>query len=197
MKELFERGTTGPWTTAGLDVQYKVEREMDRVFLSFQCTASESDWWYNFQFAKVLYKDSTYPFWCHQGFAALYHSVRDSVLADIKAQVTAGARFLTILGYSQGGALATLAHEDCGWHWPLLETTTYVFGSPRVLAVCPAVVTARFTHLSRYEVRGDPVPLAPPVIWGYRHVGNGIQIGPWSFPWFDKHDPINYQRGLP
>jgi len=197
MKELFAKCLTGPWVQSGDDVHYRLERDADHLTLVFPGTWDKHGWWHNFDFAVTLYKDMKVPFMAHKGFAALYHSIRDKIMGRIGDEVNNGAKYLLILGYSQGGALATLAHEDAGFRFNGLAVSTVSFASPKVLWLPPNQIKERFKFLTRYSTWGDPVPMVPPAIMGYTHVGTGNAVGPLSLFWPWNHEPDYYERSLP
>ena len=191
MKELFKKATHGPWITSGLDVQYRIEMEGVHASLFFQQTVSKSDWMLNF--ATVPYKDMAKKWSAHTGFVKLYKSVADEIadrLAVLKPES------LLVSGFSQGAALATLAHEDMGFRFPDLDVETVVFGSPRVLWFPTPGIAKRWLSLTRYYTMGDPVTGLPPWAMGYAHVGQGIAIGPFCWPPMTGHDPAKYAKYL-
>jgi hypothetical protein len=193
MKELFAKCLNGPWVKSGDDVHYRLEREADRITLAFPGTWDEHGWWHNFDFAVTLYKGMKVPFMVHKGFASMYHSVRDEIMGRIGDEVNRGARFLVILGYSQGGALAALAHEDAGFRFNGLDVSSVSFAAPKVLFAPRQEIKDRFKFLTRYAAWGDPVPMVPP--W-FTHVGVGKMIGPFSAFWPWNHEPDYYARHL-
>lgn len=197
MKELFAKCLKGPWTKSGDDVRYRLEKDNNTLTLVFPGTWNDYGWQRDFQFAVVLYKGMKIPFLVHKGFASMWHSIRDEIMGRIQDEVNNGAKRLIVLGYSQGGALATLAHEDAGFRFNGLDVSTFSFASPRVLCFPPKEIRERFATLTRFAVWGDPVPMAPPPIMGYTHVGSGIMIGPFSLFWPWNHKPEFYERGLP
>lgn len=194
MRELFERVTHGPWTTSGLDVQYRLERDSDKLTLLFQCTSSKGDWYYNFLFFKTLYKDMAIPMYVHTGFAKLWHSVRDEIMDKLKAEAVLGAIHLTIVGYSQGAALATLAHEDVGFQLPGLTCVTIGFGAPRVIWMPSKAIKTRFASYTRATVRGDIVTMLPPPFYG--HIGKEALYGTPHLPSAERHRPGEYRLYL-
>jgi triacylglycerol lipase len=212
MKELFEKTDSGPWVTSGRDVQYRIERSGNNLFLCFQRTVSKGDWGYNFKFLpdifgvifgslanlfpKHPYKRMPVLWFAHRGFVLLWQSVRDEVIAAVSKHFDTGATSIVVLGYSQGAALATLAHEDIRISIPHLPLLTYAFASPRVLWLPAKKIRERFSNLSHYSVRGDIVTMVPFVWMGFRHVGTGVKIGPPAFPSARHHYPDQYLEYL-
>lgn len=194
MRDLFDRVTQGPWTTSGLDVQYRLERVGDKLWLFFECTSSKGDWFFNFLFFRTLYKDMEIPMRVHRGFARLWHSVRDEIMDKLASEVALGASHLTIVGYSQGAALATLAHEDVGFQLPGLSCVTVGFGAPKVLWWPSKKIRERFRGLIRATVRGDIVTMVPPPL--YSHVGTEQLYGTPHAPSPSRHEPDEYRLYL-
>lgn len=191
ISEIFDRAVKGPWSTGGLDVQYRVEMTEDEAFLFFQGSVSMSDWIYNGMVEP--YRDMEHPWKAHKGFVLLYKSIADMVANLLKV---APVGRLTVAGYSQGAALATLAHEDMKYRNPGWTVRTFAFGSPRVLWCPDGHVQALFGDIQRYSLRGDPVPMLPPAIIGYRHVGEENMIGPVAFTFPTNHNVGKYREAL-
>jgi triacylglycerol lipase len=179
---------------AGDGVHFRLVKDGTKVTLVFPGTWDEHGWWHNFDIAVLPYRDMKTPFRVHRGFLKLWKSARDQIMGTIAAM--AGSE-ITILGYSQGAALATLAHEDVGFQYPSMYCTTMAFASPRVLWAPPSSIRARFVGLTRYTVRGDIVTEVPPAFMGYSHIGADVKLGPPAFPWWTHHMPSEYERSLP
>lgn len=130
--EKFETVNRGDWITSGKNVQYKVINSV----LYFQCTQGVSDWKQNFRFSDEAYSGVS-SFRAHKGFIELWQSVRHEIEA---------LDFDTIVGYSQGGALAGFAHENY-FHRKGFEPMTYTFGCPRFIHEPSAEISARFSQL--------------------------------------------------
>lgn len=144
------------WITAGEDVQYKV---IDRV-LYFQCSRGASDWRHNFDVARNVYDKSDVRFVMHRGFARLWLSVKPIIeVMD----------FDTIVGYSQGAALAIAAHENY-FHRNGIEPATYTFGCSASIWFPGRQLRARFTRVFNFINPRDIVYYCALVL-GYRHVG--------------------------
>ena len=84
MLKPFQSLQEGPWITSGIDVQYRIECIDNVAHLYFQCTSSDSDWKHNFDFMVKPYKNMKETWFAHRGFVALWHSVRDEILAKLK-----------------------------------------------------------------------------------------------------------------
>ena len=188
-RELFEETIRGPWKTAGLGVQYRVIKNGKHAWLYFRQTASKADWRSNFDAWIEPYKDMPSPWKAHEGFARAWKSARDKIFKAVGNPET-----LTISGYSRGGAIATLAHEDFTFHG--LSVTTYAFGAPRVVWMPSKTVASRFNLLFRIRARGDLVTKLPPWLMGYRHVGSDKPAGIWMPPNPWAHKPEHYMGVL-
>jgi hypothetical protein len=187
---IFTDLNNGGWTTAGLDVQFKVINET----LLFQCSSGASDWRYNFMAAEDVYKDSDIEFIGHKGFNELWESVRH----DIEK-----LSFRRIAGYSQGGALAIRAHENYFHRFGFEPEVSITFGCPPSIKNPSRELSARFSHFVNWHNPRDLVYYAPMLI-GYQHVGSSrmlknIAVRPKnvSIPiWLSNHDPTRYMQNL-
>jgi hypothetical protein len=149
--------TGGDWITGGFDVQYKV---VDRV-LYFQCSHGAHDWKENFKIGHDVYPCTDICFKAHDGFSELWLSVKEEIEK---------LDFDTVVGYSQGAALAGFAHENY-FHRKGIQPTAWVFGCPRFIYKPSPELELRFTNFIRYSNLGDFVTMLPPAILGYKHVG--------------------------
>jgi len=186
---VFDETLHGPWKTAGLDVQYKLDH---RGVLTFQYTTSVSDWLYNFQFWATPYRNMPKRWYAHQGFVALYKSVRDELTPLYKYGLVT-----RIQGFSQGAALAQLAIEDYFFQTGK-SVQGYCFGCPHPFAYIPSKLkpyfSEAFSRTSVYNTRGDIVSMVPP--W-YASYGKKVilQVGK-VYPNTKSHYPDLYREGL-
>lgn len=148
----------------------------DRVlYLSFCGSVSKLDWLQNFSFWKVPYKDMPVKWRAHAGFVTKWKSIRDNVLALLALDVVDE---IQIRGYSQGAAVALLAHEDMAFHYPMKKVESWLFGCPRVFARrIPGVLIDRCHGVTRVTNGGDIVTGVPPWWMWYIHMGAEIRIG--------------------
>ena len=189
--EAFRAVRRGPWVTVGDDIQYRFEPgPISRLY--FQCSASERDWWNNFDFPAVPYRDTPVPWLIHRGFKRVWKSGEKEILPLIL-----GAKNLEIYGYSHGGPLASLSHETYFFHKGYYPHTT-TFGSPQFLWFWNyGSVYNRFEGVRNIQVNGDIVGLLPGTLLGYRHVGVVMRMGPERiFPLPRYHTPEAYKREL-
>jgi predicted lipase len=109
----------------------------------------------------------------HLGFLEAYKSVRDAVLAGVKA--TPHKRVICI-GHSLGGALATLSALDITFSIPGKEVHLYTYGSPKVgNADFADVFNKIIPNTFRFVNSADIVPSVPP--GDFAHVGKSFQLG--------------------
>ena len=186
LKDFFREITSGRWVTTGLDVQWRLRNGV----LSFQQTVSKVDWFHNFAVWIAPYKNMPVKWYAHAGFVKMWKSAEDEILKACNKEPPT-----IIAGFSQGAALATLAHESIGYKLGI-KPTTLCFGGPKVLWMPPKIIQERFNGLVRYEMHGDPVPYLPPWLFGYRHVGKVNMLGKPTILSVDHHRPQTYEANL-
>lgn len=189
LRELFDEVDGGGWTTAGLDVQFKVTKD---GFLLFQCSKGKSDWRYNFRSANNVYKNSDIEFVGHQGFNELWESVRHEI-----EKLT----FTKIGGYSQGAAIAIRAHENYFHRFGFEPEVSITFGCPPSIKNPSPELSARFSHVVNWHNPRDIVYYTPMLI-GYQHVGQcNVLRSPAKRPsgysilkWISGHSEEEYKQ---
>ena len=201
LAEMFDRvNTDGPWITAGLDVQYRLEILEGKQYLFFQCSKSWSDWMFNFDFPAQPYKDTKKVWFVHQGFLHLWKSVQDQVMGKIDMSIP-----LVIVGYSEGSALGLFAHEDYQFRSGHDPEQTVLFGCPRTIWMSRWVRRERFAHVHRVSGPHDMVTHVPFALWGFRHCGieqrltHTLAPRPRRVPlfqWLSGHCPQEYEQRL-
>jgi len=138
-------------------------------------------WFANFAAWCLPYRNMKRPFLVHAGFMGLYEDVREYLFDEVEKYMDrwvlrnmANSKIpehkIIVTGYSQGAALATIAHEDLFFHG--FDVCGIVFASPRVFIGAPV---KRFKNLHRVAVRGDIVTKVP--AWPYTHVGQHYNFG--------------------
>jgi hypothetical protein len=186
LKELFTNCLEGPWKTAGIDTQYKIQYRT----LYFQGSNSLIDWKSNFDFPAIPYKNQPIKWYAHRGFVWAWKLARQEILMDIEQY-----KVNTIVGYSHGAALATLAHEDLWFNDK--SVITYTFGGPRVVWMPNRKILNRWNGLTRIKVNGDIVTNLPPWLLGYKHIGIEMKTGDKHFiPRIKYHELNNYMKNL-
>lgn len=189
--EAFNLATSGGWTTAGLDVQFKV---VNRV-LCFQCSASDSDWRYNLRAWGNVYDNSDIEFIGHTGFNELWESVRPIIET---------LHFDYIGGYSQGAAIAVRAHENFYHRKGFEPVQTFLFGCPPSIKNPSDVLRKRFSNVINLYNYNDIVFHLPKLI-GYSHVGSLCKLDSYGVckpssvkwaEWLSGHSPKQYRQAL-
>jgi hypothetical protein len=198
---IFNRCIAGPFETEGDGVDYQIVAEpvAGTVWLFFQGTVTARDWANNFDFPIAPYKNMPIRWYAHRGLARMYKSARDVIMARVERaleSIEGAPAQIRVAGYSQGAALAVLAHEDIGYSLPRFPLVTYAFAPPRVVWMLPRSIRGRFSDVRVFWRRGDIVPMVPPWIFGYQHVGGTERIGEWRFPWWRRHLYPEYQQAL-
>ena len=158
----------------------------DTLLISFQKSRQKLDWLHNFCFWKKPYKNMEETFFVHWGFLKKYKAIQAHIHRAIGEFAP---KKILLRGYSQGGALSILCHEDIGWNYPCIDVQTIVFGSPRVFSIFNhRILKERLKNVIRVTYWGDLVTFVPPIIFGYRHYGGAIKIGKKCFfPRPSKH----------
>ena len=114
------------------DGDYAIEREGDTAYLLFEWTDDKMDWKYNLDFPIKPYHDMGIKWRCHRGFLKAWKNVEPYVKGTI---LDSTVKKIIIIGYSQGAAIATFAHEYVWFNRPDLRENGlegYGFGSPQV-----------------------------------------------------------------
>ena len=186
LKEYFENVLCGPWKTAGKDVQYKIEGNV----LYLAGSNSVYDWKTNFNFPAIPYKNMPIRWFAHRGYVKAWKEAREQILKEMLDN-----KVTTIVGYSFGGAIATLVHEDYVFNYGN-NVRTYTFGAPRVLWMSHWINRLRFTTLIRVKVNGDVVTNVPFAWMGFHHIGTLVEYGPKKAPWWTHHMPREYKYYL-
>jgi len=189
--------TSGPWThgNAETDTEYKVKRENEILYITFQGNKSKTDWLMSFAFWP-MYKNMREPWFVHAGFRKKYHSIRDDLLRLVQEEA-ASAVWLT--GVSGGVPMAALAMEDINYHF---NDDIVAFGDgyagPRFLWLPTQRIANRWEDFTLHHVGNDAVTKAPPSIFGYRHAGYIKQYGERKpFRWdFKVHNIEAYRAAI-
>lgn len=131
----------------------------------------------------------------HKGFWEIYQDLHETLWSSIEDYCERCAEKerdpkIVLTGYSQGAAIATIAHEDLFFH--SMDVCGIVFASPRVFVNAPS---SRFKNLHRIEVRGDLITRIP---WlPYKHVGRRCDVGARCWPYrIEKHFQGEYLEQL-
>jgi predicted lipase len=141
-------------------------------------------WALNFFAWKKPYKNMDTVWTVHAGFLSRWDSVKD----EFKKLLTKEVKEITILGLSQGGAIAMLAHEYVKTRMPGITITTRTYGAPRCIGLWGFWrIKERFATVTRIVNRGDIVSSVPPVFFGYTHVGKLDKRGKFTLNFVRAH----------
>jgi predicted lipase len=170
------------WETIGTDTQFRILDLQDEIVIVFCQSNSRKDWRINFAFPKKPYKRMPNPFLVHGGFLQEWKRINDHFirLVDGILQGPGAGKQITITGWSYGGAMATLCHEDLWFNFPQIRDSLRLvtFGSPRVIGWKNfSQVSDRWSRATLYTNGTDIVTMVPPVIFGFRHVRKQTHIG--------------------
>ena len=185
--EFYINALNDPWETIGNNIQYRLDKINHILYL--QGSVEKSDWVYNFDFPVQAYRDADIKWRVHRGFMNAWKTAEEEVL-PLMLQYND----LTIIGYSHGGALACLAHEDYLFY-KQKQPRTIVFGCPRVLwGKDSKKILSRFSNLQNIKNIGDIVTKVPPKWMGYIDAGVVTYIGTSAL--WSGHNPEQYIGGL-
>lgn len=185
------------YKTVGEDVNYAFVEEGSTLYIYFEGSSSTTDWIRNFLFSKKPYKDMEIPYRVHRGFLAAWKEVEDIIIAKVTEQ--SRKRYynsfedvyyfkkeykwkeVIIAGYSHGGALAAFCHECVWFHRPDLREKGlhgYGFEAPRIYAgyKVKKEIASRWDKFTVIRTNNDLVTHCPPLIFGYCHVGDLLQV---------------------
>ena len=169
----------------GENVNYMFQEDGDTLYIYFQPSRGKVDWRHNFAFWKKPYKGMKIPYRVHGGFLECWKYVDDIVIEKVTEKDAAdGFRWkrIVITGYSHGGALAMLCHECVWYHRPDLrkgKLLTFAFEAPRVYAGfwMWGKLKERWEGFTIFRNQHDIVTHVPPVLFGFRHVGELRKMG--------------------
>lgn len=174
----------------GVDYAFIEDPREATLYIFFEPSDGIEDWRNNFAFARKPYKDMEIPYKVHGGFLKCWKTVEDIVIKKILEEdpMEAGSyrwRKVVIVGYSHGGALAALCHECVWFHRGDLRNGRilgYGFEAPRIFGGwrIPPALKERWEGFTVYRNKNDIVTHLPPILFGFRHVGNLKQLGAHS-----------------
>ena len=176
LAELFT--TVKEWRTAGIDTQYQIIETPDETILIFKESDSKADWKTNLRFPKKPYRYMETHFYVHGGYLKEWKLVQHAVMSNFLYAMP--DKPITVVGWSYGGAMATLAMEAL-WHdFPYLRESLRLvtFGSPRVIGWFNFWrVKERWENTTRYRNCSDFVTCVPFIFMGFHHVKKVNQLG--------------------
>ena len=162
------------------NTEWKCLIEGEVLYLAFKFTDSIIDWIFNFFFLPLPvkpYKKMKVKWYIHAGFRLKWNAIKDDVYNIILSN-KGRIKTVIITGHSQGGALATLAHELAWFHFKDLNLKTYTFGSPRTVFFRNfKKLSGRFEGIINYKTKMDIVTNVPPKILGFKDTGEKVLLG--------------------
>lgn len=173
---------------------YSIERDRERLWIFLQWSDEKEDWIKNFDFPHKAYKNGNDVWFCHRGFLNSWKLVRDEIEKRVEEELgKTGEGVLPIkeiicVGYSHGAALTVLCKEDMEYLFGnRVQISGYAYACPRVIwGRIPKNVSERIQDIVVINNFGDIVPHLPPLIFGFRNVGQIKIIGDKS----TKRGPI-------
>lgn len=170
------------YTTVENAATYCIEREGSTLRLFFEWSSGREDWRNNFKFAaksvtlgKKPYKNMSDKWRAHRGFLKVWKSIEPHIMSEL---LDLSVESIDIVGYSHGAAVAQLCYEYVKYNRPDVEVTGVGFGSPRVLwGYASRSVKERFKGFIVVRNGRDLVTHLPPVLFGYRHICEVMNIG--------------------
>lgn len=184
-------------TIPGSEASFFYEKRGSVLYIFFEHSNGIIDWRNNFDFPAKPYREMENKWYVHRGFLRVWKSAKQYLKAQI---CNPNVKGIVIVGYSHGAALALLCHEFCVFNRPDIAGNIfgYGFGCPRVVYGClRRNICVRFKNF--YVIRNcrDIVTHVPPMLFGFRHVGNIIHIGKTAnYGPVDSHRPENYIKQL-
>lgn len=134
----------------------------------FKPTMNKLNWIFNFIFPlyRIPYGNKESPIRIHSGFLAGYMTLRDEVHHIV--QQDRNIIEYVFCGHSLGGALARIAAVDIQYNYHTCNLV-YTLGAPNVgNTAFEDSFKKRISHSHYYINNKDPVPIVPPLFFGYK-----------------------------
>ena len=194
--ELFTRCLNANYLHVENEGSYAIERNGGFLYLFFEHSNGETDWKNNIDYPSVPYKRMDTAWCCHRGFLRVWKSILPYVEPYVK---DGSIEKIVCVGFSHGGAIATLAHEYVWYERPDLRDKIegYGFGAPRVFfGRCEGECKKRWERYKVIRNDNDLVTHLPPAILGFSHVGEIVKIGCGQYNAIDAHRQESYIESL-
>lgn len=194
--ELYERILNAKYIHIGdQTASYCTQREGDTLYILFEWSNGKTDWLNNFDFPAKPYRDMQNKWFAHRGFLRVWKVIEPYLQTEI---CDLSVNKIIIGGYSHGAAIAALCHEYCKFNRPDAIILGYGYGAPRVVwGFLRKAVKKRFTGFTVIRNGCDIVTKVPPKIFGFRHIGNMLQIGrDKGYNPVESHYPEAYRKEL-
>ncbi len=200
LAEMLSRCLYAEYLTVENSGSFAIGREGDSLYVFFEKSDGADDWENNFDFAVTEARRECVreceSWYVHGGFLRVWRSVLpyiEGALLDLSVR-----RIITV-GYSHGAALALLCHEFIWYNRPDIRSNLfgYGFGCPRVIWGRVPMENERWQGFCRIKNYDDIVTHLPPKSFGFRHVGDIINIGVRGrYSRVDAHRAENYIKEL-
>lgn len=175
MKNKFIKCLTANYTTVANSADFAIERDGETLKIFFEWSDGAEDWKNNFNFPAKPYRKMANMWFAHRGFLKVWKAIEPHVAADINDRTI---KKIEVVGYSHGAAVALLCFEYVKYNRPDVEAVGFGFGCPRVLwGFACKNVKKRFEGFVVVRNGRDIVTHLPPVLFGFRHVGEVMKIG--------------------
>lgn len=172
---------------------FAIYREGETLKLFFEWSDGATDWKNNFNFPAKPYRKMENMWFAHRGFLKVWKSIEPYVAEHI---YNLKVSKIDIVGYSHGAAIALLCYEYVKYNRPDVEVTGVGFGCPRVVwGFARKKVKKRFEGFVVVRNGRDIVTHVPPLLFGFRHVGEVLRIGE-SVGQIKDHTPERYVEAL-
>ena len=178
--ELFEKCLHGNYIHTKEDGDYCIQICNRTCYLMFQWSVGKEDWKNNFDFPAKAYKNGNETWFVHRGFLKVWKAMRDDIEEIVKGNIENNEiDNIVCIGYSHGAAICTFAVEDMEYLFGnKVHVSGYAYACPRVIwGKVPTAVRQRLANLIKIKNRGDIVTHVPPMLFGFRNVGNELLIG--------------------
>ena len=190
----FRECMMAPYTHTDCEGSYCVRKEGSKLYVYFEKSNGATDWKNNLDFPAKPYREMSDKWYCHRGFLKVWKAIEPEIKDKLlDPQILE----IEIVGYSHGGAIAQLCYEYVKFNRPEIIVSGYGFGAPRVLWGFPSkAVKERFKGFVVVRNCNDIVTHMPPVIFGFRHMGEIKKIGYVSDGCVMDHTPSEYLDSL-
>lgn len=188
LSDLMRRCLDADYIHTENDGDYAIEFDGNIVYILFQWSHSDLDWFSNFNFPAKAYKNGDSEWYAHRGFLRVWKTLRDYIEPAIyDLTQTHAARRIICVGYSHGAALAGFCTEDLMYlYGEKIEVRGYGFGCPRfVWGKLPKAVKERFKAFTPVRNIPDIVTHVPPALFGFSHAGKLLKVGKLG-----RHNPV-------
>ncbi len=193
MLNKFNACLNASYTTIENDGSFAARREGNTLKLFFEWSNGREDWLNNINFPAKPYRQMKNLWFCHRGFLKVWKSIEPYIEKNI---LDLSVSKIEIVGYSHGAAIALLCYEYVKFNRPDVDVSGVGFGCPRVFwGFARKNVMQRFNGFIVVRNGRDIVTHLPPLIFGFRHVGEVLKIGK-SEGIIKDHYPERYIEAL-